>query len=72
LRSDPGCAVATAGPRAIIRCTAVLRGTAVAVCRAGRVVRRCVAAHCEREAVRTDPAAGSEPGREEADCTTVR
>ena len=31
-----------------------------------------VAAHCEREAVRTDPAAGSEPGREEADCTTVR
>jgi len=67
LRTYPGCAVATAGgPRAIIRCTAV------AVCRAGRVVRRCVAAHCEREAVRTDPAAGSEPGREEADCTTVR
>jgi len=49
-----------------------LLGTAVAVFRAGRLVRRCVAARCEPEAIGTDPAAGSEPGREEADCKTVR
>lgn len=72
MRTDPGCALATAGPRAITRCTAVLLGTAVAVFRAGRLVRRCVAARCEPEAIGTDPAAGSEPGREEADCKTVR